>query len=220
MSLFSRLVVLTLPAVPKFVVGRVASRYVAGETRDEAFEVIRALNAEGAMATLDLLGEEVREPAKASAAVEEYIKLFEAIDRWVAHVQITILYLPMFCLVWLGLRSRLLVLGTVTEFGYRRARVELFSVALDRLRELTTPPTSCQTRNANEERRRRRLGSELSALGPELARLGSARVAELVTAISLDLIEGRRHQRQDVIDVALLMAAEIDGELTVHLTGP
>lgn len=81
MSLFSRLVVLTLPLVPKFVVGRVAARYVAGETRDEALDVIRGLNADGAMATLDLLGEEVTERAKAEAAVTEYVRLFDEIER-------------------------------------------------------------------------------------------------------------------------------------------
>ncbi len=81
MSLFSRLVVITLPLVPKFVVGRVAARYVAGETRDEAFRTVRELNARGAMATLDVLGEEVTAREKAEAAVEEYIRLFEEIDR-------------------------------------------------------------------------------------------------------------------------------------------
>ncbi|MEE9562047.1 MAG: proline dehydrogenase family protein [Thermoanaerobaculia bacterium] len=81
MSLFSRLVVITLPLVPKFVVGRVAARYVAGETRDEAFRTVRELNARGAMATLDVLGEEVTAREKAEAAVEEYVRLFEQIDR-------------------------------------------------------------------------------------------------------------------------------------------
>lgn len=80
MSLFSRLVVLTLPVVPKFVVGRVARRYVAGETREAAFEVIQHLNESGALATLDLLGEEVTDRRKAEAAVEEYLRLFDEID--------------------------------------------------------------------------------------------------------------------------------------------
>ncbi len=43
------------------IVGRVASRYVAGETLDDALATVETLAAEGAMATLDLLGEEVRE---------------------------------------------------------------------------------------------------------------------------------------------------------------
>ena len=69
------------PLVPKPIVGRVASRYVAGETLDDAVRVIRALNQQGAMATLDVLGEEVSEREKALAAVEEYLRVFEAIDR-------------------------------------------------------------------------------------------------------------------------------------------
>ena len=81
MSLFSRLVVLTLPLVPKFLVGRVASRYVAGETRAEAIDTVRQLNAQGTMATLDVLGEEVSERSRAEAAVEEYTKLYEEIDQ-------------------------------------------------------------------------------------------------------------------------------------------
>ncbi len=79
MSLFSRLVVTTLPLVPKFVVGKVARRYVAGETRAEALAKVRALNGGGAMATIDLLGEEVTEPAKAAAATQEYVELLDDI---------------------------------------------------------------------------------------------------------------------------------------------
>ena len=81
MSLFSRLIALTLPLVPRAIVGRVASTYVAGETRQEALGTVRELNGQGALATLDLLGEEVTDPAKAEAAVGEYIHLFEEIDR-------------------------------------------------------------------------------------------------------------------------------------------
>ena len=79
MSLFSRLVVTTLPLVPKLLVGRVASRYVAGETREDALKEVSELNGSGAMATLDVLGEEVTEREKAEQSVEEYIRLFDAI---------------------------------------------------------------------------------------------------------------------------------------------
>ena len=81
MSAFNRLLVTGLPAVPKPIVGRVASRYVAGETLDDAIRVVRKLNEQGAMATLDVLGEEVSERGKATAAVEEYLRVFETIDR-------------------------------------------------------------------------------------------------------------------------------------------
>jgi proline dehydrogenase len=79
MSLFSRTVVTTLPLVPKAVVGKVASRYVAGETLGDAVTAIRRLNAEGAMATIDVLGEEVTDRGKAEAAVAEYLRAVDAI---------------------------------------------------------------------------------------------------------------------------------------------
>jgi proline dehydrogenase len=81
MSAFNRVLVTGLPVVPKPIVGRVASRYVAGETLDDAVRVVRSLNGQGAMATVDLLGEEVHERDKATAAVEEYRHVFDAIAR-------------------------------------------------------------------------------------------------------------------------------------------
>ena len=81
MSAFNRVLVTTLPAVPKPVVGRVASRYVAGEKLDDAVRVVRDLNQQGAMGTIDVLGEEVSERSKATAAVEEYLRVFDAIER-------------------------------------------------------------------------------------------------------------------------------------------
>jgi proline dehydrogenase len=81
MSVFDSVVKIGLPLAPKFLVGSVAFRYVAGEELSEAISCIRALNREGAVATADVLGEEVTEAAKAEAAVEEYMRLFDAIDR-------------------------------------------------------------------------------------------------------------------------------------------
>ncbi|MEO8277167.1 MAG: proline dehydrogenase family protein [Thermoanaerobaculia bacterium] len=79
MGLASWFIVKGLPVVPKPIVGRVASRYVAGETLDEALALVEKLAAEGAMATLDLLGEEVTDRARASAAADEHERMFDAI---------------------------------------------------------------------------------------------------------------------------------------------
>jgi len=79
MSTFNRLLVTGLPVVPKPLVGRVASRYVAGETLADAIRVVRNLNQQGAMGTIDVLGEEVKEREKALAAVEEYLQVFDTI---------------------------------------------------------------------------------------------------------------------------------------------
>ena len=72
MNPLNRLVVRTLPLVPKAVVRRIASRYVAGETLDEALALVRSLNAEGCMATLDVLGEDVTREDETEATVVAY----------------------------------------------------------------------------------------------------------------------------------------------------
>ena len=81
MSLLDTIIRLGLPLVPRFIVKRVARPYVAGETLEQAVEVVRRLNGEGAMATLDYLGEAVTEPARVEIAVQEYLKLLNAIAQ-------------------------------------------------------------------------------------------------------------------------------------------
>lgn len=51
-----------------------ARRFVAGETVDEAMEVVRALARTGLSAILNLLGESVRTPDQAKAAADAYIE--------------------------------------------------------------------------------------------------------------------------------------------------
>jgi proline dehydrogenase len=79
MGLLDWLIVRGLPLVPRPIVGRVASRYVAGETLDDALRAVEELAREGAMATLDLLGEEVVERGKAEATASEYERMLDAI---------------------------------------------------------------------------------------------------------------------------------------------
>jgi len=69
MNPLNTLVVRTLPFVPRRLVRVVASRYVAGETLEDAVRTVRALNAEGCSATLDVLGEEVTRIAETDTAV-------------------------------------------------------------------------------------------------------------------------------------------------------
>lgn len=72
MSLIDRTIAATLPLVPSPIVRKVASRYVAGEHLDQALETVRRLNAEGASATLDVLGEDVTRRDETKFFVEEY----------------------------------------------------------------------------------------------------------------------------------------------------
>ena len=80
MSLFDAMVKYGMPWVPKSIVSHVASRYVAGETIDDALRTLREMNGEGAMGTVDVLGEEVRERSKTEAAVSQYLDLLDRIE--------------------------------------------------------------------------------------------------------------------------------------------
>lgn len=80
MNLFDNLVKYGMPLIPKPIVGRVARRYVAGETLDDAVRTIRAINDDGSMATIDVLGEEVHDPEPAKAAVVEYLELLDRVE--------------------------------------------------------------------------------------------------------------------------------------------
>ena len=67
--ILDRVVAHTLPYVPKAVVRKVASRYIAGETLDEALDVAAGLNRQGMCATLDVLGEHIHSIDQARRAV-------------------------------------------------------------------------------------------------------------------------------------------------------
>src|SRR4051812_11596768 len=73
MKLLDRLIALTLPAVPKPIVRRFSSRYIAGPAMADAFAVARTMASQGAESTLDILGEfiETAEEARANATAYE-----------------------------------------------------------------------------------------------------------------------------------------------------
>jgi len=81
MSLIDRVLVTTLPFVPKPIVRRFSRRYVAGDSLDEAIRAVRDLNAAGACTTIDVLGEDVASEAEARAAADGYLRVLEAIER-------------------------------------------------------------------------------------------------------------------------------------------
>jgi len=59
---------------------RMASRFVAGETIDDAMTAVRALNARGISASLDLLGESVHREEEARATARSYLELLDRIQ--------------------------------------------------------------------------------------------------------------------------------------------
>jgi proline dehydrogenase len=81
LSLFDSAIARLLPAVPRPVVRRLAARYIAGPRLEDAVGVVQRVNAEGKLATIDVLGEEIRNPEAAAAIVRAYEDVFSEIER-------------------------------------------------------------------------------------------------------------------------------------------
>jgi proline dehydrogenase len=80
-ALLDRAIVRLLPAVPKPVVRRLSSRYIAGATLDDAVRVVQRLNAKGKLATVDVLGEEVTSADEARAIAGQYHDALARLDE-------------------------------------------------------------------------------------------------------------------------------------------
>jgi proline dehydrogenase len=80
-AILDRAIVRLLPAVPRPVVQKLSQRYIAGPELKDARETVRRLNAEGKSATIDVLGEEVRNEEEAAAIVRAYEDVFAEIQR-------------------------------------------------------------------------------------------------------------------------------------------
>ena len=81
MALLDRAIVRLLPAVPRPVVQKLSERYIAGPELKDARETVRRLNAQGKMATIDVLGEEITNEEEAAAIVRAYQDVFADIQR-------------------------------------------------------------------------------------------------------------------------------------------
>jgi proline dehydrogenase len=73
-------IVRVLPAVPRQIVRRLSAPYIAGPTLDHAVEVVKRLNAEGKLATIDVLGEEVARASEATEIRSAYHRVLERIE--------------------------------------------------------------------------------------------------------------------------------------------
>ena len=125
MTFLDRAIAGTLPIVPKSIVRRVANRYIAGETTDEALRVVAGLNAKGIRATLDILGEHVRTSDQARRAMDGYLGVLEEIARWKVESTISIK------LTQLGLKIDPAACFDMTNRIVRRARELINFVRID-----------------------------------------------------------------------------------------
>jgi len=81
MNLLNRVVVATLPYVPRLIVRHFAGRYIAGETLQDAVRCVRQINREGKLATLDVLGEDITSEAETTEVREQSIQVLHTIAR-------------------------------------------------------------------------------------------------------------------------------------------
>jgi len=70
-----------LPAVPRPLVQRLSERYIAGPELKDAREAVRHINAQGKLATIDVLGEEITNEHEAAAIVRAYQDVFADIEH-------------------------------------------------------------------------------------------------------------------------------------------
>jgi proline dehydrogenase len=113
-AILDRAIVRLLPAVPRPVVQKLSQRYIAGPELKDARETVRRLNAEGKRATIDVLGEEVRNEEEAAAIVRAYEDVFADIQR---------------CGLDSGVSVKLTALGL--NLGYEVCRANLQTVVED-----------------------------------------------------------------------------------------
>jgi proline dehydrogenase len=81
LAILDRAIVRLLPAVPRPLVQRLSSRYIAGPTLGDALRVVRELNAAGKLATIDVLGEEVSSADEARAIAGQYHDVLAELDE-------------------------------------------------------------------------------------------------------------------------------------------
>ena len=79
MSWFNKLIAYSLPYVPKPIVGFFSKHYIAGDKLEDAVRLVKELNANRMMATIDVLGEEVKSPEQSLQAIQTYKEVLRAI---------------------------------------------------------------------------------------------------------------------------------------------
>ncbi len=79
--MLERLIATALPYAPRALVGRVARRYIAGETVEAALACVRTLQQEGATSTVAVLGEDISDASETEVTVSDYLELIDALGQ-------------------------------------------------------------------------------------------------------------------------------------------
>lgn len=79
--MFNKLIAGILPYMPQKLVWQFSKEYIAGETLEQAIVAAKALNAEGALTTIDILGEFIENLDEAEVNKKEYLDVIEAAEE-------------------------------------------------------------------------------------------------------------------------------------------
>lgn len=78
-NVLNLLLIKTITLMPKSIVRVFAGKYVAGENHSTALSTVKSLNHQGFAATIDILGEHIKDRIQAKEVVLEYIDLYDEI---------------------------------------------------------------------------------------------------------------------------------------------
>jgi proline dehydrogenase len=81
MGVVDKAIANSVPVIPRPIVKKISSRYIAGDTLEEAVDTIRDLNREGCVATIDLLGESTESKADAASKLKDYKEVVDTLDE-------------------------------------------------------------------------------------------------------------------------------------------
>ena len=81
MNVFNLLVVRIVQLLPKSVVGFFSKKYIAGETLQEAVDLVKKMNSKGIYATVDVLGESVANKDESIQAKIQALEVLDAINQ-------------------------------------------------------------------------------------------------------------------------------------------
>jgi proline dehydrogenase len=81
MNPINKIIISTLPFFPKKIVRVFANRYIAGDKLSDAIDTVTKLNSKNIVATMDVLGESIRDKKEAIKSKDESIEVLNEINK-------------------------------------------------------------------------------------------------------------------------------------------
>lgn len=81
MGVIDKAIASSVTIIPRPIVKRISSRYIAGENLEDAVATIQELDKEGCVATVDVLGETSENKAEAAEKLQNYKRVLDALDE-------------------------------------------------------------------------------------------------------------------------------------------